>query len=105
TTLPNTTVTVYQPNNFGTATNYGFEWVGVKYFGPLGLATNYTFTLSEITTEKGRNATAADARIRVNQTRPLQGQSKHIANASLLYKNPKNGLEMQLAYVYTGARI
>jgi outer membrane receptor protein involved in Fe transport len=105
TTLPNTTVTVYQPNNFGTATNYGFEWVGVKYFGPLGLATNYTFTLSEITTEKGRNPTAADARILVAQTRPLQGQSKHVANASLLYKNSKNGLEMQLAYVYTGARI
>lgn len=105
TTLPNTAVTVYQPNNFGTAINYGFEWVGVKYFGALGLATNYTFTLSEITTEKGRNITPDDARIRVSQTRPLQGQSKHVGNASLLYKNPKSGLEMQLAYVYTGARI
>ena len=103
--LPNTTVTVYQPNNFGTATNYGFEWVGVKYFGPLGLATNYTFTVSEITTNKARNATADNASLSVPQKRSLQGQSKHVANASLLYKNPRLGLDMQLAYVYTGARI
>jgi outer membrane receptor protein involved in Fe transport len=103
--LPNTTVTVYQPNNFGTATNYGFEWVGVKYFGPLGLSTNYTFTVSEITTNKARNATAADASLLVSQKRPLQGQSKHVGNASLLYKNPRSGLDIQLAYVYTGARI
>jgi outer membrane receptor protein involved in Fe transport len=103
--LPNTTITVYQPNNFGTATNYGFEWVGVKYFGPLGLATNYTFTVSEITTNKARNATAGDASLSVPQKRSLQGQSKHVANASLLYKNPRLGFDMQLAYVYTGARI
>ena len=36
---------------------------------------------------------------------PLQGQSKHVANASLLYKNPRQGFDVQLAYVYTGARI
>ncbi|NML66073.1 TonB-dependent receptor [Hymenobacter sp. RP-2-7] len=103
--LPNTTVTVYQPSNFGTATNYGFEWVGVKFFGPLGLSTNYTFTHSEITTLKARNATADDASLSVPQKRPLQGQAKHVANASLLYKNPALGLDVQLAYVYTGARI
>jgi hypothetical protein len=103
--LPNTTVTVYQPNNFGTATNFGFEWVGVKYFGPIGLSTNYTFTQSEIITNKARNATAENASLLVPQKRPLQGQSKHVANASLLYKNPRSGLDVQLAYVYTGARI
>jgi outer membrane cobalamin receptor len=101
----NSTITVYQPNNFGTATNFGFEWVGVKYFGAFGLATNYTFTLSNITTDKGRSATPDDPRVTVTQKRPLQGQSRHIANASLLYKNPANGLDVQLAYVYTGARI
>jgi hypothetical protein len=106
-TLPNTTVTVYQPINPGTgaATNYGFEWVGVKYFGAFGLSTNYTFTQSSITTTKGRSATLEDPRVAVAQKRPLQGQSKHVANASLLYKNPASGFEMQLAYVYTGARI
>ena len=40
-----------------------------------------------------------------NQTRPLQGQSDHIGNLSLLYKNPKNGFDGQLSLVYTGKRI
>jgi hypothetical protein len=35
----------------------------------------------------------------------LQGQSPHIANASLLYKNQKEGVDVQLAYVYTGKKI
>ncbi|WP_233636033.1 TonB-dependent receptor [Hymenobacter setariae] len=101
----NTTAVVYQPINAGTATNYGFEWVGVKFFGPIGLSTNYTFTVSEITTSKSRNATAGDASLNVMQKRSLQGQSKHVGNASLLYKSPRLGLDVQLAYVYTGARI
>ncbi|WP_460583188.1 TonB-dependent receptor [Hymenobacter arcticus] len=104
-TPPSSTITVYRPDNFGTATNYGFEWVGVKYFGPLGLATNYTFTVSEITTNKARNATADNPSLLVPQKRALQGQAKHVGNASLLYKNPRLGLDVQLAYVYTGARI
>lgn len=101
----NTTAVVYQPINAGTATNFGFEWVGVKYFGPFGLATNYTFTQSSVSTTKARNATTDDASREVTQKRPLQGQSKHVANASLLYKSPRTGLDVQLAYVYTGARI
>ncbi|MBO2011602.1 TonB-dependent receptor [Hymenobacter negativus] len=104
-TLPSTAFTVYQPNNFGSATNYGFEWVGVKFWGLVGISTNYTFTVSDITTDKKRVATTDDARTLVPQTRPLQGQSKHVANVSLLYKNVRNGLDTQLSYVYTGARI
>ena len=41
----------------------------------------------------------------VTQTRPLQGQSDHIANLSVLYKSVKKGLEAQLSWVYTGKRI
>src|SRR5262249_4293501 len=41
----------------------------------------------------------------VQQTRPLQGQSKHIANLSFLYKNGKRGIDAQIAMVYTGGRI
>ncbi|OUJ72735.1 TonB-dependent receptor [Hymenobacter crusticola] len=106
-TLPNTTVTVYQPNNFGTATNYGFEWVGVKFWGSVGLSTNYTFTLSDISSPKKRNTLVNGTVVgeEVTQKRPLQGQSKHVANVSLLYKDMGNGLDVQLAYVYTGARI
>jgi outer membrane receptor protein involved in Fe transport len=79
-----------QPQNVGTATNYGFEIALTKYFGKFGLSGNYTYTHSAITTLKeywyldsNQNATHTA----VNQTRPLQGQSPHIANLSALYKN------------------
>ncbi|MBC8082518.1 MAG: TonB-dependent receptor, partial [Hymenobacter sp.] len=106
-TLPNTTMTVYQPVNAKPATNYGFEWVGVKFWGAVGISTNYTFTVSEINSSKVRNVVLNGqlTRENVTQQRPLQGQSKHVANASWLYKNVRNGLDMQLAYVYTGSRI
>ncbi|HSC40041.1 MAG TPA: hypothetical protein VLD19_19290, partial [Chitinophagaceae bacterium] len=42
----------------------------------------------------------------VNQTRPLQGQSKHIANLSLLIKDEnKFGIDAQLAFGYVSRRI
>jgi len=103
------------PENFGTATNFGFEFVGTKYFTAInalkhfGVNANYTYTHSAITTTKlnyyidpSTNTAATNT---VNQTRPLQGQSAHVANLSLLYNNPKLGFETQLAYVYTGRRI
>jgi hypothetical protein len=97
-----------QPNNFGDATNMGVEVDYTKYFKNFGVRAFYTFTSSEITTTKivrfrdnEGNLTSRNE----DQTRPLQGQSRHIGNASLLYKNPKHGLDMQLAMVYTGDRI
>lgn len=97
-----------QPNNFGTATNYGFELDMAYYLGNFGVRGFYTFTQSEITTTKlvkFRNAAGNLTERSEEQTRPLQGQSKHIFNASLLYKNAKNGTDVQLSGVYTGQRI
>lgn len=95
------------PQNFGTATNFGVEAVITKYFGPFGISANYTFTRSRITTDKlvsylsdKGQTTRLDP-----ETRPLQGQSDHVGNLSLLYKNPKIGLNIQIAGVYTGERI
>lgn len=96
------------PQNFGTATNYGAELVAIKYFGVLGISANYTYTKSSITTPKlyyYRNSTGQITSIIDKETRPLQGQSDHVGNVSFLYKNPKMGLDIQLAGVYTGARI
>ncbi len=98
-----------QPVNWGKATNYGFEAVITKYIGVFGISTNYTYTKSEITTLKKYKyrdpittfLTSKDTA----QTRPLQGQSNHIGNVSLLYKNSKTGLDIQLAFVYTGERL
>jgi outer membrane receptor protein involved in Fe transport len=41
----------------------------------------------------------------VNQTRPLQGQSEHVGNLSLLYRNFETGTDLQLGLVYTGQHI
>jgi hypothetical protein len=97
------------PLNFGQARNYGIEAVVTKYFGKIGINANYTFTQSEITTDRNyffynSNTGRTDTKI-VTETRPMQGQAKHIGNLSLLFKDPKLGLDIQLAYVYTGERI
>jgi outer membrane cobalamin receptor len=99
---------VLQPYNFGSATNYGLELDFVKYIKRFGVRAFYTYTDSRITTSKivrFRDAQGNLTSRNEDQTRPLQGQSKHISNISLLYKNPKQGTDMQLAFVYTGSRI
>ncbi len=100
--------TVYTPLNFGTATNFGAEAVFSKYFNHWGVSGNYTFTHSRITTTKrvyGRDASGSIVNSESTQTRPLQGQSDHIANLSLIYKHPGLGFDAQLSWVYTGKRI
>ncbi|MFM9840909.1 MAG: TonB-dependent receptor domain-containing protein, partial [Cyclobacteriaceae bacterium] len=101
--------TDYTPLNIGNATNFGIELVFVKFFKNFGISGNYTYTKSQITTTKfvnyedsngGGSLTRSE-----NQTRPLQGQSDHIANLSFIYKNQKKGVNAQLAWVYTGDRI
>ena len=93
-----------KPNNFGSAKNYGVEIAATRYWGFLGISGNYTYTNSKITTSKlfyDKDFIAQQT----SQTRPLQGQSPHIANMSILYKNQKIGLDIQLAGVYTGKKI
>ena len=96
------------PSNFGTATNYGLEAVITKYFGVFGISANYTFTQSKITTDKlysYRNSSGQITSKIQPETRPLQGQSNHIGNLSLIYKNPRIGFDFQAAFIYTGERI
>jgi len=106
--IPNTAPTL-SPYNFGDATNFGFELVYAKYLGMFGINLNYTFTHSNITTTKlykyYNDATGKDTTGSVEQKRPLQGQANHTGNIALLYKNPKIGLDIQAAFVYTGERI
>jgi TonB-dependent receptor len=106
---PSPGTNILTPTNVGDVTNYGAELVYTKFIGKFGVNANYTYTHSATTTNKyylsydtvaKKNVTSS-----VSQTRPLQGQAKHIANLSLIFKNPKSGTDMQLAYVYTGERI
>jgi len=93
----------YMPGNFGTAYNYGAEVDVVKYFHSIGIKANYTYTNSSITTPK--TAWVNEVFTQVNQKRSLYGQSAHVANFSLLYKNVKSGWNAQFAVSYTGDRI
>jgi outer membrane receptor protein involved in Fe transport len=72
-----------------------------------GVSLNYTYTHSRVTTPKllyhyVGSSIHTDT---VSQTRPLQGQANNIGNVSFLYKNPKLGLDLQIAFSYTGDRI
>lgn len=96
---------VYQPGNFGDATNFGFELVYEKYIRNFGIRANYTYTNSSIETSKLKTFNRAYIDPAPLEKRPLQGQSAHIANVSLLYKNPVLGIDMQLAWQFTGKRI
>ncbi|GAB4017307.1 TonB-dependent receptor [Spirosoma migulaei] len=98
----------YGPGNFGNATNLGLELDAIKYFRQWGIKANYTYTNSSITTPKSkriRNEQGDLQTITFNQTRALYGQSAHIANLSLLYKDAEHGWDGQLAASYTGPRI
>lgn len=92
------------PQNFDDATNFGVELDYTRYFSRFGVRMNYTYTQSSITTNK-IVINQDQSRSLVNQTRPLQGQSDHIGNVSLLYKGLENGLDLQLVFNYTGERI
>lgn len=98
----------YMPDNFGKANNYGFELDVTKYLRKFGVRANYTYTHSAITTTKTLyySTSTGTSQKQVDQTRPLQGQSAHVANVSLLFKDDnKLGLNAQLALGYTSRRI
>lgn len=54
---------------------------------------------------RGKDGQGNDLTTYVSQSRPLFGQSAHVGNVSLLYKNSKNGMSGQLSFAYTGERI
>lgn len=95
--------TYYKPLNMGTANNMGVEVDVMKYFNVFGIKANYTFTHSQITTDK-RTMNGNDIVI-VRQTRPLFGQAAHVANLSLLYKDAKHGWNAQIAGSYISKRL
>ncbi|MCC9136451.1 TonB-dependent receptor domain-containing protein [Pontibacter silvestris] len=99
----------YAPGNFGDADNYGVEVDWIKYFRNVGIKANYTYTNSQITTSKMlrvRDEENGDLKaVNIEQTRPLYGQSAHVANLSLLYKDTRTGWNGQVAASYTGDRI
>lgn len=116
--------TTMLPLNLETAINSGIEVDIIKYFNKFGIRANYTFTNSEIESIKRTRQEVTEENIdqltelqretvnigdttllNVTQNRPLQGQSRHVGNLSLLYKNQDKGWNIQLSMVFTGERI
>ena len=94
--------------NVPLCTNYGIELVGMKYFGDFGISANYTFTHSSVVVPKHFNI--IDTNLTVTtitkmETRPLVGQSPHLINASITYRNNKLSLKFSVVYTMQGAHV
>jgi outer membrane receptor protein involved in Fe transport len=85
----------------------GLELVYTKYFGHFGLAANYAYIYSNVQSSKivPDSAGPGNTTVFKLQSRPLQGQTKHSLNASLLYRDKKHGLFVQLAYQYLSSTL
>ena len=92
------------PVNADNAQNYGLELAITKFWGHIGISGNYTYTHSSVTRSKLFYNTNYVTE-KTKETGPLGGQSPHIGNISLLYKNLKIGINARVAFVYTGRNI
>ncbi len=98
--------TVYEPENFGNATDYGAELAFTRYFGRIGITGNYTFLYSKIYSPKSYyNLTTGYINVDTLQKRPLQGQTDHTLNLSLLYRDTRRAFFAELAFQYIGNAI
>ena len=95
-------IATYTPQNLGTSTLYGSEIVYSKYFGKIGVSGNYTYLFSQISSPKFFTDLAAQTSVQKLQKRPMQGQTSHSLNLSLLYKSELAQLFIQLSYQYIG---
>lgn len=85
------------------ATIEGIELVYTRYFGRIGLSANYAYIYSNVKSMKDfPDTTQKTVAVGKLESRPLQGQTSNSGNASLLYRDNKHKLFVQLAYQYLG---
>lgn len=101
-----------QVRNAANANIFGFEFSGTKYFGKMGIQASYTYSYSLIeqaakfkTRENPANTNSNIITVTKNEIRPLQGQSPHLANLGIIYKDPRIGITARTSAIYTGKRI
>jgi outer membrane receptor protein involved in Fe transport len=91
--------------NVAICTNYGLELVAMKYFGNFGFSANYTYTHSEVSDtwhDFAYKNNIYDTVIAINKTRPLVGQSPHLFNLSVSYRNARMGFKSSITYTLQG---
>jgi len=86
-------------------TNYGFELVEIKYFGKIGFNVNYTYTKSEMKYPGKIYYPTPDVVTKRTEIIPLVGQSPHIVNAAIIYRDNDRGLKCQLVYTMQGKNL
>lgn len=101
-----------QMRNSNDANDYGAEVAATKYIGRLGIQAQYTYTYSRIvqptkfqTRADPNDPTSDIITVSRDESRPLQGQSPHLANLSVLYADPHDGWNARVSGIYTGRRI
>lgn len=105
--LSNPALPSIQSRNFGAADLYGAEITGNMALPlSLRLQATYTWTHSAITADKILFNKETGKTLLVPETRPLQGQSEHVANIALAFDNKSgSGTFAQISLVFTGRRI
>ncbi len=101
-----------QLRNTGTAVNYGSEISYSHTWMNFVITGSYTYTSSSITrmkkllTRANPNDPSSDlVTVTKAENGPLEGQSKNLANVSLLYKNLPGSWVANVSFIYTGKRI
>ncbi len=113
-----------KPINVSSPTlSYGSEINFIHYFGNFGISGNYTFNISQIKETKKLDVQVDNAGnylgspqsngsysglsvdVKPIVIRPLQGQSRDLANLSLLYQNKKSKLNFNFSILFQGKRI
>lgn len=101
-----------QMRNAAPATDYGLELAVTKYINHFGIQANYTYTWSRVKQpakykeRQDPNDPSSDlVTVTRIESRPLQGQSPHLANLSLLWNSARDEWSVRLSAIYTGRRI
>lgn len=95
----------YTPTNVAPQAKVeGIELVYTKYFGRIGISANYAYIYSNVKSLKvvPDTVSAQNTTVTRLQSRSLQGQTNNSLNASLLYRDNKHMVFLQLAYQYLG---
>jgi outer membrane receptor protein involved in Fe transport len=101
-----------QMRNAADANDLGAEIAATKYLGRFGIQAQYTYTYSRLvqptkyqTRTNPSDPTSNIITVTRDESRPLQGQSPHLASLSLLYADAHKGWNMRVGGIYTGRRI
>ena len=86
-------------------TNFGVELVALKYFGNFGLSGNYTYTNSVMKYPGKIWYPTPDVVTKQTETIPLVGQSPHIINLALIYRDIARGFKCQVVYTMQGKNL